>query len=238
MKKESRNKILIVTIFAIAMAFLETTVVVYLRKLFYLNGFSFPLKGFLEPSILSIEWIREFATIIMLLSIGFLAGKKLYERFAYFVYAFAVWDIFYYVFLKVILNWPESLLTWDVLFLIPWPWVAPVLAPLLCTILMIIFSFLVISFEDSGIKIRFNLREWILATAGVIVVLYTWIYDYGKIIIGGGYAGDFFTLSNNSPFIEIVSNYVPLSFKWFLFLFGLAISSLGILMFYLRTRRA
>ena len=67
MKKESKNIILIVTVFSIAMAFLETAVVVYLRKLFYLNGFNFPLKGFLDPSILSIEWIREFATIIMLL---------------------------------------------------------------------------------------------------------------------------------------------------------------------------
>ena len=98
MRKYSRNKIFIVGIFAIAMAFLEAAVVVYLRKLFYPAGFNFPLRGFIEPSILSIEWAREFATIIMLLAVSILAGKKLYEKFAFFIYAFAVWDIFYYIF--------------------------------------------------------------------------------------------------------------------------------------------
>src|SRR3989344_6671811 len=142
MKKESRNKILIVTIYAIAMAFIEATVVVYLRKLFYPNGFNFPLVGFIDPAILNIEWIREFATIIMLLMVGILAGKKLYERFAYFIYAFAVWDIFYYIFLKVILDWPNSFLTWDLFFLIPWPWIGPVLAPMLCAVLIIITALL------------------------------------------------------------------------------------------------
>ena len=96
MKKESLNKISIVTIFAIAMGFLEAVVVVYLRKLYYPNGFNFPLKGFIDPSIISIEWVREFATIVMLITIAMLAGKKLYERFAYFIYVFAIWDIFYY----------------------------------------------------------------------------------------------------------------------------------------------
>src|SRR3989344_1428755 len=138
MKKESVNKLSIVTLYAVAMGFLEAAVVIYLRELFYPNGFNFPLKGFIDPSILSIEWMREFATIIMLLTVGFLAGEKAYKKFAYFIYAFAVWDIFYYVFLKLTLNWPDSFLTWDLLFLIPWPWISPVLAPLLCTILIIV----------------------------------------------------------------------------------------------------
>ena len=66
MKKESINKIIIITMFAIAMAFLESAVVVYLRRLFYPQGFNFPLEGFIEPSILSIEWLRELATIVKL----------------------------------------------------------------------------------------------------------------------------------------------------------------------------
>ena len=37
--------------------------------------------GFIEPQILSMEWIREFATIVMLLTVGILSGKKLYEKF-------------------------------------------------------------------------------------------------------------------------------------------------------------
>ena len=154
MEKESRNLIWTVTIFAIAMGFLETTVVIYLRKLFYANGFDFPLKGFIDPSILTIEWVREFATIIMLLTVGILAGKKFYSKLAYFIYAFAIWDIFYYIFLKITLNWPDSLFTWDLLFLIPWPWIAPVLAPLLCTIFIIITALMIIYLEDKGFLIK------------------------------------------------------------------------------------
>jgi len=236
MKRESKYIILVVTIFSIAMAFLETVVVVYLRKLFYPNGFDFPLKGFIDPSILSIEWIREFATIVMLLTIGILAGKKIYSRFAYFIYAFAIWDIFYYVFLKLILNWPSSLFTWDLLFLIPWPWVGPVLAPLLCTVLMIIAAYMIIHFEDKGVFIRLKMNEIALVVGGVIIVLYAWLYDYGKIIISGGYAKDFFTLSTNSQFIEVVNNYIPYSFNWVLFLIGLAVSTFGIVKIYLRIK--
>ena len=140
MKKESVNKILIITIFAIAMGFLEAAVVIYLRELFYPNGFDFPLRGFLNPSILGVEWIREFATVVMLAAIAVLAGKKFYERFAYFLYAFAIWDIFYYISLKATLDWPSSFLTWDLLFLIPWPWIGPVLTPVLWSILFIILS--------------------------------------------------------------------------------------------------
>ena len=146
MKRESVNKLSIVTLYAIAMGFLEAAVVIYLRNLFYPNGFNFPLKGFIDPSILIVEWIREFATIIMLVTIGLLAGKKFYEKLAYFVYAFAIWDIFYYIFLKLVLNWPSSFLTWDLLFLIPFPWAGPVLAPLLCTLLMLFTSFIIINF--------------------------------------------------------------------------------------------
>ncbi|MEK6792710.1 MAG: hypothetical protein AABX95_02740 [Nanoarchaeota archaeon] len=119
MKKESWKKFWIVTIFSIAMGFLESTIVIYLRKIYYPDGFDFPLKGFIDPNILSIEWIREFFTIVMLITIGLLAGKTLYEKFAYFILSFAIWDIFYYVFLKAFLDWPQSWITWDLLFLIP-----------------------------------------------------------------------------------------------------------------------
>ena len=236
MKKESLNKILIVTIFAIAMGFLEAVVVIYLRKLYYPKGFNFPLKGFIDPSILRIEWVREFATIAMLITIAMLVGKKLYERFAYFIYAFAIWDIFYYISLKLTLNWPASFFTWDILFLIPLPWVGPVLAPLLCTILMITTAFMIINFEDLKMNVKIKMKELILILVGVLIVLYTWLYDYGKIILGGGFTKDFFTLANNQQFNQIIANYSPPYYNWFLFLIGFIISSLGILFFYLRTK--
>ncbi len=237
MKKESLNKILIVTAYAIAMGFLEAAVVIYLRALFYPNGFNFPLKGFIEPYILGVEWVREIATIIMLITIGMLAGRKFYEKFAYFIYSFAIWDIFYYVFLKMYLNWPSSLLTWDLLFMVPWPWIGPVLAPLLCTILMIITTFIIINFEDKGVKVKVKLTELFLVIIGMIIVLFTWMYDYGMLIFSNGFAKYFFTLNTNPRFIEVVNNYIPIYFNWPLFLLGLFISSLGVLLFYIRTKK-
>ena len=86
------------------------------------------------------------------------------------------------------------------------------------------------------IKVKLKANEWALIITGMIVILSTWLYDYGKIIFNGGYAKDFFTLISNSQFIEIVSNYNPSYFNWPLFLLGLAISSFGILIFYLRIK--
>lgn len=237
MKKESQNKILIVTIYAIAMGFLESAVVIYLRKLYYPLGFNFPLKGFIEPTILGVEWIREFATIVMLITISMLAAKKFYPRFAYFLYTFAIWDISYYVFLKVYLNWPSSLLELDILFLIPWPWVGPVLAPILCTLLMIFTARAIIHSDDKGIKVKFLLKEWILIILGTLLVLYTWVYDYGKIIIAGGFLKDFFGLVRNPQFFDIVENYMPRPYNWTLFIIGLLLSTAGVISFFIRTKK-
>ena len=60
----------------------------------------------------------------MLATVGSAAGRTAVGKFAFFLFLFGVWDIFYYIWLKVFLHWPASLLTWDVLFLIPVPWVA------------------------------------------------------------------------------------------------------------------
>src|SRR3989344_2117688 len=116
MNKETYKRLAVVTIFALAMAFLESVIVVYLRKMYYPSGFNFPLSTLMESNILTIEWVREFFIIVMLISVAFLAGKKFIDRLAYFFYAFAIWDIFYYIWLKVILSWPPSFLTWDLLF--------------------------------------------------------------------------------------------------------------------------
>ena len=105
-RKEIFKTITRLTIFSIAMGFLETAVVVYMRKLYYPNGFQFPLVP-ISPDIASTEFWREAATIIMLIAVGIFAGKNAPQRFVFFLYAFAVWDIFYYVFLFVILSWPQ-----------------------------------------------------------------------------------------------------------------------------------
>ena len=110
-------KIFWITIFGIAMGFAEAAVVVYLRAIYYPEGFSFPLKILTDYKIM-IEVLREIATLFMLLSVAFFAGRKFWERFAYFILPFGIWDIFYYIWLKVLIDWPSSMFDWDILFLI------------------------------------------------------------------------------------------------------------------------
>ncbi len=237
MKKESKNKLGIITIFAIAMAFIETTVVVYLRELYYGGGFDFPLKGFIEPNILAIEWVREFGTIIMLLAIGVLAGKKMYEKLAYFILAFSIWDIFYYVFLKVLLNWPSSFLTWDILFLIPLPWISPVLAPLICCVILMALAISIIYFNDKGHNVKISLKEWTLLIFGMLLVLYTWLYDYSKLIFSEGFGKEFFSLVENAELYSVISSYVPQVYNWTVFWVGILSASLGVFFFFRRNSK-
>ena len=237
MKKESVEKLVVVGIYAIAMAFLETAVVVYLRALFYPNGFNFPLVGYLDPVFLNVEWIREFATIIMLLTIGYLSAKKFYPKFAYFLYAFAIWDNFYYVFLKLTLNWPASFLSWDLLFMIPWPWVGPVFAPVVCSFLFIVLAIIIINFYDNKKEAVFSWKEFSLFGIAVLVVLYTWMIDYALLIFQKDFALSFFTLNENLDFIKLVSSYSPNHYNWFLFFIGILLVLIGIVSFYYRNKK-
>ena len=91
-----RSRIVWLAVFAVAMGFLEGIVVIYLRELYYPQGFDFPLK-LMPPELVSIEWIREITTLIMLAAVGIIAGKNNLQRLMYFLFAFGVWDIFYYV---------------------------------------------------------------------------------------------------------------------------------------------
>lgn len=137
------KKTAVLVIFAIAMAYLEAMVVVYLRRILPASECWSRLPSykelclFIEKSgIMWSEQTREFATIVMLLSIAFFFGKNLREKAAGFLIAFGIWDIFYYVFLYIWLRWPENLLTRDILFLIPCPWVSPVIVPVFISLVM------------------------------------------------------------------------------------------------------
>ncbi len=160
------------------MAFAESAVVVYLRAIFYPEGFSFPLKAMADYKIL-VEVLREIATICMLTAVAYLAGRRFWERFAYFMFSFGVWDIFYYVWLKVLLDWPSSLLQWDVLFLIPLPWIGPVIAPASIAALMIVFSMLIIYSFEKGHDFKPAALSFVLALTGIFIVLYSFMYDLG-----------------------------------------------------------
>lgn len=133
-KVKIEKRIVALSAYAIAMAFVETAVVIYLRELYYPGGFFVRAAADLRVipwEILRVELWREAATMVMLAAVGFLAFDKAKEKFWAFVFAFSLWDLFYYLFLYVFLRWPSSLSTTDVYFLIPRPWIGPVWFPLL-----------------------------------------------------------------------------------------------------------
>jgi len=124
--------LMFLAIFGIAMAHLEGVVVVYLRKALGMLD-SESNKESIEKfpkRYLNIEMTREAATIIMLFIIAYLTGTTWIEKGVFFLWTFAFWDLFYYVSLFILIKWPPSLKTIDVLFLIPKPWIAPVWFPI------------------------------------------------------------------------------------------------------------
>lgn len=141
------GKFLLLTLFGIAMAHVEGVVVVYLRKAL---GILEPesnkeLLGEFNKRYINIERTREAATIVMLIILSFLVGETLFDKVVIFFWTFAVWDLFYYASLYVLIKWPPNLKTTDVLFLIPRPWIAPVWVPIgisLATIILIIIFYI------------------------------------------------------------------------------------------------
>src|SRR6185369_15587586 len=149
MKGSLRRIVVGLFLFGISFGYVEAAVVIYLRALYE------PLRERLTPGrapgdlfplvdsgrmvsvapetkrLLEVEVIREAATLIMLAAAAMLvAGERSFWLPAFSI-AFGVWDISFYLFLKLWIDWPASLLTWDLLFLLPVPWVAPVLAPVI-----------------------------------------------------------------------------------------------------------
>jgi len=206
-----RKQLLWLIVFSIAMGFLETAVVVYLRLLYYPNGFEFPLVA-LNDGVAVVEILREAATVVMLVGVGVLAGKNLPQRIAFFLLAFAIWDLFYYVFLKLILDWPASLLTWDILFLIPAPWVWPVLSAVIASFTMILLAAVILQKEFQNHSQKINKQEWALLTLGSLIVILSWMWDYIK------YSGRVADVSRTA--LETLASYVPDQFNWWLFAVG------------------
>jgi len=163
-------------LFAVTMAYLESAVVVYLRAIYYPEGFSFPLKA-LEPDMALVEIGRELSTMVMLAAVAYLAAGVFYERFAAFCIMFGVWDVFYYVWLKVLLDWPQSLFTRDVLFLIPLPWIGPVLSPLVVAVSLVVGGGAILYRIRSGGRFEPNFREWVIALGGAALIILSYIRD-------------------------------------------------------------
>ena len=199
---------LVVVIFAIAMAWVESAVVFYLRthidRIVPYQPYPLPIIGGFGP----VEMTRELATLVMLFTVGALAGRMWRARVGYMVIAFGIWDIFYYVFLHVICGWPRSLLDWDILFLVPLPWWGPVLAPVLIATLMILWGTLASQFERPCPPGLSNWRAWVLNLIGMALALYVFMADTIR-VSGGG--------------VDALRNVLPTAFNWPLFCVALAL---------------
>jgi hypothetical protein len=217
--KELFFRMMFLSLFGIAMGFLEASVVIYLRELYYPEGFAFPVKPVIIGK-LSVEYLREISTILMLVSMGMLTGRNLAERFSAFLYSFGIWDIFYYVWLKILLDWPSNLLTWDILFLVPVAWVGPVLAPIICSLTMIVIALYIMYFNRKGYRAKIFFYEGGIFVSGVLLIFTTFIWDYSKILIQGRFISDFLTLRTSPALEEIIVHYVPTTYNWPLFALG------------------
>lgn len=235
--KQTNNHLLLkkyiyVGLFAIAMGLLETAVVVYLRKLSFPEGFGFPLKA-IGHNLAMVELWREVATLVMLVCVGWMAGHNKNTRFGWFMYTFAIWDIFYYVFLKVFLNWPESIATWDVLFLLPVIWVGPVWAPVLLALCMIGFTVL-INRINAQTNRPLGKSNWFLIITGSLTCITSFCIDYVLFSmkqIPNFHWSDLFDINKNFGL-----KYIPESFPAWLFFIGLGMIVTGIIRYYTANR--
>jgi hypothetical protein len=143
----------------------------------------------------------------MLLTDGRLAVRTWQTRLAYSAIAFGVWDIFYYVFLKVIYGWPKSLFDWDILFLMPLTWWGPVLAPVSVASLMILWGTLVSQRRSEPSRTSVA-SMWVLASIGIVLALYTFMADALHVVHQG---------------VDATRMVLPKTFKWSVFVVALAL---------------
>ncbi|MFQ6673517.1 MAG: hypothetical protein ACE5GH_01875 [Fidelibacterota bacterium] len=196
-----RQKLFWLGALGIAFGLVEAAVVVYLRTLCYPEGFELGVGG-LPANLLRTETIREGATLVILAATGVLAGRTRLARFAAFITVFGVWDIFYYLWLRAFLGWPETLLEWDILFLIPSPWAAPVLAPLLVSLGFVGCGTWLFWREETGRRIRTTSMDWAVEIVAGGIIILSFLVNDGTALSEPAGAG--------------------VAFRWWLFGIGLA----------------
>src|SRR5260221_10008316 len=168
-----RARWLLVVTFAASMAWVEAACVYYLRvvvdRVEPYQPDPLPIRGILGE----VELVREGATLLMLAITGMLAGRRWRARLGYAALAFG---FLYYVFLRIMSGWPDSLFDWDILFLLPVPWWGPVLAPVCIGLLMIVWGTLVTQWERIPV-IRFWRASWALGWTGMLLALGVFMAD-------------------------------------------------------------
>lgn len=214
---------LTVVVFAVAMAWVESAVVYYLRTLVgRIEPYQpepLPLMGGLGP----VELVRELATLIMLLAVGALAGGTWRSRMGYAAVAFGVWDVCYYVFLRVICGRPHSVLDWDILFLLPLPWWGPVLAPVLIALLMVVWGTIAGREAQGSPRDRESFLAGALNLTGIALALYVFMADSWRVAGQGA---------------EAIRRVLPTRFNWPLFAVAWLMMAAPIIGLWRRNRRA
>jgi len=181
-----RTLSLTVILFAAAMAYVESACVVYLQRALSITPDQlFPLRGpDIVGSLAAIEVGREFATLVMLVTLGCLVGRRWVDRLAWTAVAFGVWDIGYYGWLWLFIGWPHSPGTWDVLFLIPVPWAGPVWAPIVVSMALVGFGLAAARAVAIGRPVLVNRKRAALAIAGGLVVVLSFTLDAPGLMSG------------------------------------------------------
>jgi len=193
------------TVWGICFGLLEAAFVFYLRRIYYPDGFQFPALLMLDP-VMKVELAREAVTVIMLWAAAELTRKTRAGKIAVFMFLFGVWDIFYYIFLKIMAGWPESLATWDILFLLPFVWAGPVWSPVLVSLVLMASGIIIIKLEEKGAVIKPAPLYWIGEMAAALLII----------------------LSFALPGFEVRAGQTPVSFPWVIFFCGL---TMGIIIF-------
>jgi hypothetical protein len=189
-------------VFAIAMAWVEAASVFYIRALVDriepYQADPLPLET-MSGALGHVELWREGATLVMIATLGVLAGRTWRVRAGYAALAFGAWDIFYYVFLRLISGWPRTLLDWDILFLLPLPWWGPVLAPVCIASLMIVWGTLATQWQGRIPATRFTRASWGVSGAGILLALGVFMADSIRALPGG---------------LDMVTEVLPTTFNW------------------------
>jgi hypothetical protein len=204
----ARKRWIVVVLFAVGMAWVEAASVYYLRvlvdRVVPYQANPLPVAGPMG----AVEMVREAATLVMLLTVGMLAGRTWPLRLGYSAIAFGVWDILYYVFLAVMTGWPTSVLDWDILFLLPLPWWGPVIAPVSIAMLMIALGSFVTQSSRHALATSFTWVSWNLSGLGILLALYVFMADAIHAAPRG---------------LEATMQLLPTEFNWVLFCLALGL---------------
>ena len=217
----ARTRWFLVVVFAIGMAWVEAASVYYLRAMtdriepYQQNPL--PMRGVLGP----VELVREASTLVMLFTVGALAGRTWRQWLGYTAIAFGVWDILYYVFLRVICDWPKSLFDWDILFLLPLPWWGPVLAPVCIALLMIVWGTLASQVTDRNPATSLTWAVWGLNGLGIALALYLFMADSLRTVHQG---------------LDATRQVLPTPFNWSMFCVALTLMAMPVAQRLLKSR--